>query len=91
MTRCVRIAVRGRVQGVGFRYATRARAEQLGLAGWVRNRPDGSVEIFAEGPNQGVEALVAWSRHGPGAASVTEVVVAEEVADGTCIRFEVRF
>lgn len=52
----------GTVQGVGFRYRTRQRAEALGLAGSAVNRPDGSVLITAQGPRQAVEELVAWLR-----------------------------
>ena len=52
----MRIIVRGRVQGVGFRYATVSEARRLGLAGWARNAPDGSVEILAEGDPAAVRA-----------------------------------
>jgi acylphosphatase len=69
----VRIVVRGRVQGVGFRYATVTEARRLGLAGWARNLPDGSVEILAEGAPAAVEALVAWCGHGPPSARVDTV------------------
>jgi acylphosphatase len=64
------IRVSGRVQGVGFRYALRDEAQRLGLAGWVRNRADGSVEALLQGGAQAVEALVRWARRGPRAARV---------------------
>jgi acylphosphatase len=58
-TRRLTVFVRGRVQGVGFRWWTRARALELGLAGQARNTPDGRVEIVAEGPERDLERLVA--------------------------------
>jgi acylphosphatase len=62
--------VRGRVQGVGFRWATRAEAQRLGLRGFVRNRADGAVEGEAVGPGPALAALRAWLRHGPRGARV---------------------
>ena len=70
-----RLAIRGRVQGVWFRGATQDEARRLGVGGWVRNRPDGSVEAEAEGPRAAVEALIAWAHRGPTAARVTDVAV----------------
>jgi acylphosphatase len=69
----VRIVVRGRVQGVGFRYATVDQGRRLGLRGWARNAPDGSVEILAEGEPEAVRALIDWSRQGPPSARVSGV------------------
>lgn len=74
----MRVRVRGRVQGVFFRAETRARAESLGLAGWVRNAADGSVEAVFEGEAERVESMVEWCRRGPDGAIVDEV---ETVAD----------
>jgi acylphosphatase len=71
------IRVRGRVQGVGFRYALRDEAQRLGLAGWVRNCADGSVEALLQGEAQAVEALVRWARRGPRAARVERLANAE--------------
>ncbi len=67
--------IHGRVQGVGFRDALRSQADRGQLAGWVRNRSDGSVEAVVSGSDDAVEALVAWARSGPPLASVTEVYV----------------
>lgn len=67
------ITVTGRVQGVGFRAACRRRARQLGLDGWVRNRPDGSVRIEAEGSVDRLTMLLQWAGQGPPAARVTAV------------------
>jgi acylphosphatase len=62
--------VEGRVQGVGFRYSCLYEGRRLGLSGWVRNSPDGSVEVWAEGTAAKLDALVAWLRHGPPYARV---------------------
>ena len=70
-----RARVRGRVQGVFYRASTCDRAAELGLVGWVRNCPDGSVELEAEGPGEKVEQLITWCRSGPPGARVTGVEV----------------
>jgi len=62
--------VEGRVQGVGFRYFVRAQALELGLRGWVRNRPDGSVEAAAAGPGGALDRLEAFLLQGPPRARV---------------------
>lgn len=67
------MVVRGHVQGVGFRWWCARRAAELGVSGWVLNRPDGSVEIVAEGPGAAVDALHDWAVHGPPGAHVTSV------------------
>ena len=71
----VSLVVRGRVQGVFFRASTQREAKRLGLAGWVRNRPDGTVELLAEGEEETLKELVAWSHHGPTSARVEHVDV----------------
>ena len=72
-TLSVRLIVRGRVQGVGFRYATVEQGRRLGLNGWARNLPDGAVEVLAAGDADAVERLVAWCRQGPPSARVATV------------------
>lgn len=84
-----RLQVTGRVQGVWYRESCREVADRLGVAGSVRNRADGSVEVLAEGPPHEVEALVAWCRSGPPAAEVTGVEVVEEEPEGL-VGFRVR-
>lgn len=79
----------GRVQGVFFRDSTRREANRLGVTGWVRNRPDGTVEAHVEGAPEAVEALVRWAREGPRHADVDDVRVSEAEPAG-CTRFEVR-
>ena len=68
-----RAVVRGRVQGVFFRAETRDRARSLGLSGWVRNAPDGSVEAVFEGDRERIESMLAWCRRGPSLARVDDV------------------
>jgi acylphosphatase len=77
-----RVVVRGFVQGVWFRESCRRHAVDLGLAGWVRNRADGSVEAVFEGPEEDVAKAVAWCRVGPPAAEVAGVEVTEESRTG---------
>ncbi|OFV86650.1 MAG: hypothetical protein A3J75_06100 [Acidobacteria bacterium RBG_16_68_9] len=72
------ILVSGRVQGVGFRYATVNEARRLGLAGWVRNTPDERVEILAQGHRDAVRELLAWCHRGPRGALVTDLTHAEQ-------------
>ena len=76
--RRVRVRVSGRVQGVFFRTTCAEKARVLGLAGWVRNLPDGSVEATFEGTEQDVEAAIAWCRVGPRLAVVDVVEVVDE-------------
>jgi acylphosphatase len=68
-----RVVVRGRVQGVFFRVETRDRARSLGISGWVRNAPDGSVEAVFEGDRERIESMLTWCRRGPSLARVDEV------------------
>lgn len=69
------LIVTGRVQGVGYRYGMVMAAQRLGVAGWVRNRRDGSVEATIAGDAAAVAALIEWSRHGPAGAEVAHVAV----------------
>jgi acylphosphatase len=67
------VRVSGQVQGVFFRDSTRQKAEELGLAGWVKNLPDGRVEAVFEGPSESVREMVRWCEEGPQQASVETV------------------
>jgi acylphosphatase len=70
-----RLVIRGRVQGVGYRYAMVEAASALSVAGFVRNRRDGAVEALVQGNVEAIEAIIAWCRRGPPAAQVEEVEV----------------
>jgi acylphosphatase len=85
-----RYIVRGRVQGVGFRWFVEYEARQLGLAGWVRNNIDGSVEVLAMGSGQQHAALLGKLHDGPRAARVDDVkeLPAEPVPGLTTFRIE---
>jgi acylphosphatase len=76
-----RVVVSGRVQGVWFRESTRRRAEELGVAGWVRNLPDGRVEALFEGAEDRVLSAIEFVKVGPPQARVQDVVVVEESRD----------
>jgi len=78
------VVVRGAVQGVFFRAETRNRARSLGVAGWVRNAHDGSVEAVFEGDDERVESMVSWCSRGPAGARVDDVDVtwAEPLGEG---------
>jgi acylphosphatase len=78
----VHVFVSGSVQGVFFRYEARERARSRGVSGWVRNLPDGRVEAVFEGPEDAVEAMVAWCREGPRGAEVTDVEAIAEDPEG---------
>lgn len=82
------LQITGRVQGVWFRASMHRKAEQLGVTGWVRNRPDGSVEAIVQGAPTAVDALVAWARVGPPQARVERIVLTE--TDGDYRIFEQR-
>jgi acylphosphatase len=84
-----RAIVSGRVQGVWYRESCRRVAEELGLAGEVANRPDGTVQIDAQGPRPAVDALLRWARAGPPAARVTGVTV-EDLPPSEATGFRVR-
>lgn len=86
----VELRVLGRVQGVGFRFATEREARRLGLRGYVQNCEDWSVEIVAEGDPENVERLVEWAGRGPRAASVSRVDVTRRPASGEFSGFGVR-
>ncbi|KAA1378451.1 acylphosphatase [Aeromicrobium fastidiosum] len=83
------VFVRGTVQGVFFRASCQQEAARIGVAGWVANRPDGSVEAVFEGADEAVNRMVSWCRSGPPRAAVDDVEVVDEEPRGDS-GFEVR-
>jgi acylphosphatase len=86
--RQLHLVIRGRVQGVGFRSFVQWRARQLGVHGRVRNLPDGSVELRAEGDEATLRELLAIARRGPSSAAVREVEESWSDATGAFTRFD---
>jgi acylphosphatase len=87
----VRLIIEGRVQGVWFRESTRREAASLGLTGWVRNRPDRTVESLIEGPENAVNRLVSWCHKGPPGARVTQVHKKQDKWQGEFDSFDIVF
>jgi len=85
----IHLIIEGRVQGVWFRESTREKALSLGVNGWVKNLPDGTVEVVAEGEEDKVRELVKWCHKGPPAARVTKVHEKEEKYKGEFYSFDV--
>lgn len=85
------ILVRGRVQGVGFRYFTRATADKLAISGWVRNTPTGNVKIFAQGKQSIVEEFIELIKKGPPSALVTDFEIIPKQPDPDIGNFKVKF
>jgi acylphosphatase len=83
--------VRGRVQGVSFRYNTRRAAKQLGLTGWVRNEVDSSVIVIAEGTEDDLKLFERFLEQGPPGATVRSVEKSWSGASGDFTDFEIRF
>jgi acylphosphatase len=89
MIRRARIVVTGIVQGVFYRHNTKRQADELGLAGTVRNLPDGSVEIVCEGDEKEIERLIEWCRQGPRGAFVENVDVQWHEKSGGLTHFSI--
>jgi acylphosphatase len=88
MTVALRIVIRGRVQGVGYRDSMIHAAQRLGVAGWVRNRADGAVEAFVQGDSTSVESLLDWCRRGPSLARVDAIDSDSVAAIADCRTFD---
>lgn len=87
---CIQAIISGKVQGVFYRDKTRHQANTLQLTGWVKNRPDGKVELVACGKKNQVEAFVDWLWEGPKAADVTDVQY-KEISMCDCKEFDIRY
>jgi len=83
--------ISGRVQGVFFRMETKRAADGLGVFGWVKNQPDGTVEAVFEGDRDRVDAIVDWCREGPPGADVADVTVSWEDYTGDFKRFDINY
>ena len=86
----VHLSIQGRVQGVGFRFFAQDVAEELGLAGWVRNMPDGSVEAYAEGPRKALEAWISRLKEGPPLSRVEALQPTWRNPEGSAQSFSIR-
>jgi acylphosphatase len=80
--------IKGRVQGVGYRYAMAEQAKVLNIGGWVRNRSDGTVEAIVSGSPIAVQSMIAWARRGPPGSKVDDVAVEDTAGEFTA--FEMR-
>lgn len=85
----VHLIVHGQVQGVGFRWSTREQATQLGLTGYVKNLPDGTVAIVAEGETPSVNQFLDWAKQGPPAAQVKQVDIDYGEVNGEFSQFSI--
>lgn len=83
--------IHGLVQGVWFRASTREEANRIGVNGWVRNLPDGSVEALFEGEKKKVEEIVGWCHRGPSGAQVSRVEISWEPYQGEFRHFDIRY
>ena len=87
----VHLFVSGRVQGVFFRSETKNNADRHDVKGWVRNLPDGRVEAVFEGEKEAVKALIAFYKHGPSGARVTNIDLTWETYTGTFDKFKIKY
>lgn len=85
----IHLVIRGRVQGVYFRQSSVREARRLGLTGWVKNRPDGAVEVVAEGEEDQVKDFLGWAQHGPSTARVDKVDTRWRSYTGEFAAFEI--
>jgi len=86
-----RVLVTGRVQGVAFRAYSRSAARKIGVVGWVRNLPDGSVEAVLEGDSERVGLMLAWLKKGAPHSRVDDLVIVEEKPTGEFTDFDITF
>lgn len=87
----IHLLISGRVQGVFYRANTKKKADELGLKGWVKNRPDGRVEAFFSGPKAEVEKMIEWCWQGSSQAQVEKIIQLASMPDGELTGFEIRY
>ena len=85
------LLIKGRVQGVGYRYYTQREAEKLGLTGFVKNLYNGDVEVYVEGDKEIVDYFISFLRRGPGFADVDEIKITEIPYENKYLDFSVSF
>ena len=83
------VYIKGKVQGVFFRWWTQRQAEKLGLTGWVRNLPDGRVEAVFEGPTEKIEQMIERCKKGSAGAQIEKVEIEKRKASGVFSEFEI--
>lgn len=88
---CVHVIISGRVQGVFFRMETQQAARRLGVSGWVKNLPDGTVEAVFKGSREQTDAMLTWCRKGPPSARVDGLAILDQPCGGAVEGFEVRY
>lgn len=86
----IKLFITGKVQGVGYRFSAKQQAEQLGITGWVNNRPNGNVEIVAEGHQEQLNQFIIWAQNGPQFANVLNVVINNLIANNEFDQFSIR-
>ena len=86
----VQVTIHGDVQGVGYRYTAIEIARDLGLTGWTKNDPDGSVEIIAEGEKENLQNLITWAKKGPPLARIDRIEEEWQEATGEFDEFDVK-
>lgn len=89
LTTKAHVIISGRVQGVWYRASAKQQADELGLAGWVRNTVEGNVEAQFEGEESNVDAMIAWCWKGPPLAKVADVKVTRQQGEGKASGFVV--
>lgn len=87
----VHVIIHGTIQGVYFRDYTKAEALEIGVAGWIKNMPDGTVETVVEGEEEKVEQMLKWLEKGSPGSEVTQIIVKEERPYGETGAFNIRF
>ena len=85
------VYISGHVQGVFFRYETKRNAESLGVRGWIRNSPNGSVECVFEGEKENIEKILEFCKHGPPGANVTDIKINWENYRDEFDNFHIRY
>jgi len=85
------VIIHGIVQGVFFRASTRDEARRIGVGGWVRNLPDGTVQALFEGEKKKVEEMIGWCHKGPPGARVTKVEIFRDPYQGEYKQFDIRY